>query len=121
MANKPNVQDTYTGPERRVCQKTLKEISDTFQQLLVEHELRETERIKHLVDLLALEAFPDGAHSHRESHQAMIDAAKAEKKFWDDLRGDVLKKSIWGVLQILMTLIGLGLAAKFGISVIGGK
>ena len=51
----------------------------------------------------------------------MIDAAKAEKKFWDDLRGDVLKKSIWGVLQILMTLIGLGLAAKFGISVIGGK
>lgn len=121
MAIKPNVQDTYTGPERRVCQKTLKEISDNFQQLLVEHELREAERIKHLVDMLALEAFPDGAPAHKESHQAMIDAAKAEKKFWDDLRGDVLKKSIWGVLQILMTLIGLGLAAKFGISVIGGK
>ncbi len=116
-----HISDTYTGPERRFDQKTLKEVSDNFQQLLIEHELRETEHIKYLVDLLALEAFPDGAHAHKESHQVMIDAARAEKKFWDDLRGDVLKKSIWGVLQILMTLIGLGLAAKFGINVMGGK
>lgn len=117
----PHYVDSYEGTERRIEHKTLREIEANFQQLLIEHELREVERIRTSVNLLALEAFTDGARSHKETHQAMIDAAKAEKKFWDDLRGDVLKKSVWGVLQILATLIGLGLAAKFGINFLGDK
>lgn len=111
----------YTGPENRHQGRTIADVEDAFDRKLQEHEVREQERILGLFVQFKLEAFPDGPILHREWHQAMIDASKAEKKFWDDLRGDVLKKSIWGVLQILMTLIGLGLAAKFGISVIGGK
>ena len=111
----------YTGTEKRRQGRTITDVEAAFDRKLQDHEEREQERILGLFNQLKLDAFPDGPIPHKESHQAMMDAAKAEKKFWDDLRDDVLKKSIWGVLQILVTLIGLGLAAKLGINFLGSK
>ena len=111
----------YSGQEKRRQGRTLADVEAAFDRKLQDHEEREQERILSMLNQLKLDAFPDGPIPHKESHQAMLDAAKAEKKFWDDLRGDILKKSIWGVLQILVTLIGLGLAAKLGINFLGGK
>lgn len=67
-----------------------------------------------------LYAFPDGVENHREAHARMIAAAKAEEAFWSDLKIDVAKKSIWGILHILTILLLGTLAIKLGVgSVIG--
>lgn len=53
---------------------------------------------------------------HRRYHEAMIRAANAQEKFWNELKFDVAKKGVWGLLIIVMGLAVLGLGAKFGIS-----
>lgn len=82
----------------------------------MEHEMREVETMRTLLSELKSEAFPDGATAHRLAHQVMIDAARAEAEFWRDLKSGMVKKSIWGVLQILTILLIAGVGAKFGIS-----
>lgn len=67
-----------------------------------------------------LHAFPDGIQNHREAHERMIAAARAEEAFWRDLKIDVAKKSIWGILHILAVLALGTLAVKFGIGSIFG-
>lgn len=62
-----------------------------------------------------LKAFPDGPEAHCEAHQAMIKAAQAQEKFWSELRLDVAKKGIWGVMVIICGLILTGAAAKIGV------
>lgn len=57
-------------------------------------------------------AFPDGVENHRRAHEKMIKAAEAEERFWTELKGEIAKKSIWGILQILTILVAAGLAAK---------
>lgn len=108
----------YSGQERRAYAKTLNEVEDVFERKLIDHEQREQVRIKTLIAELKLEAFPDGAEAHRAAHQAMIDAAKAETEFWRGLKADIAKKSIWGILQILLILLAAGLAAKFGMGAV---
>lgn len=52
---------------------------------------------------------------HRQYHEEMIRAAKAQTKFWEDIRLEVAKK---GVLFLLVTLCGLlviGIQTKFGL------
>lgn len=53
---------------------------------------------------------------HREAHEQMIKAAKAQAEFWNELKLDVAKKGVWGILIILVGLVITGLAAKIGIA-----
>ena len=105
----------YAGDERREG-RSIGEVEEAFERKLMEHEMREVETMRSLLSELKAEAFPDGAAAHRMAHQVMIDAAKAEAEFWKDLKMGMVKKSIWGVLQVLTILIIAGLGAKFGIS-----
>jgi len=60
-------------------------------------------------------AFPDGPAAHRAAHEAMIKAAAAEEKFWAELRLDIAKKGLWGLLVIIAGLVLVGAATKLGI------
>ena len=62
-----------------------------------------------------MRAFPDGPDRHRAAHEAMIAAAQAQEQFWKDLRLDVAKKGVWGLMVIVCGLVIAGVAAKFGI------
>lgn len=93
----------------------LSEVEAVIERKLHEHEQREIEHVRTLIKALELEAFPDGPSAHRAAHQAMIDAARAQEEFWQGLKVDVAKKSIWGILQILTILVCAGIAAKFGL------
>jgi hypothetical protein len=94
---------------------------------LARHTDDEMPRIKEMVDsaifsakMELMYAFPNGIDNHREAHERMIAAARAEEAFWRDLKIDVAKKSIWGILHILMILALGTLAVKLGVgSVIG--
>ena len=60
-------------------------------------------------------AFPnEDLHGHRKYHDRLLDAADAEKKFWDDLKLDLVKKGTWSVLIILTGLIVTGISVKMG-------
>jgi hypothetical protein len=94
---------------------------------LAKHANDEMPRIKEMVDNAIgdakkqlLHAFPDGIENHREAHERMIAAARAEEAFWHDLKTDIAKKSIWGILHILFLLTIGTLAVKLGVgSVLG--
>ena len=45
----------------------------------------------------------------------MIKAARAQEEFWKELRIDIAKKGVWGLLIILVGLVLTGIAAKFGV------
>jgi hypothetical protein len=66
-------------------------------------------------------AFPDDgsgnidAEGHRRYHEEMIEAAKAQTAFWRELKLDLAKKGLWGLLIILLGLVMSGLALKVGI------
>lgn len=62
---------------------------------------------------------PDGTvdyDGHRRYHEAMIAAATAQEKFWQELRLDIAKKGVWGLLVIVCGLVLVGISAKFGIA-----
>jgi hypothetical protein len=61
------------------------------------------------------DAFPDGPIKHRESHEAMIAASRAQEVFWAELKLDVAKKGTWGVLVIILGLILAGICVKTGV------
>lgn len=52
---------------------------------------------------------------HRRYHEAMIRAANAQEAFWNELKLDIAKKGVWGLLIIILGLATLGLGAKFGV------
>ncbi len=93
---------------------------DDVEELFAIHEQREKEMFDKL-----LAAFPDGPEKHREYHQKLINAAKAEEEFWQTAKVELLKRGISGALYILGIVGGLvllGLSAKFGFAIplIGG-
>lgn len=100
---------------------------DDLDEALEMHSLKEREELSSMIDAKVAEArgqllyaFPDGVEGHRKAHEALIAAAKAEQEFWQDLKRDVAKKSIWGILHILTVLLLGTLAVKLGIgSVLG--
>ena len=100
---------------------------DDLDEALGTHSRRERDELSSMIDAKVLAvrdqlvyAFPDGIEGHRKAHEAMIAAAKAEEQFWQDLRRDVAKKSIWGILHILTILLLGTLAVKLGVgSVLG--
>ncbi len=64
---------------------------------------------------------PDGTvdfDGHRRYHESMIAAATAQEQFWRELKLEVAKKGVWGLLTIICGLVIVGLSAKFGI---GGR
>jgi|688.fasta_scaffold357258_2 hypothetical protein len=52
---------------------------------------------------------------HRQYHEEMIRAAKAQTEFWRELKLDIAKKGIWGGIIILIGIIVTGLMAKLGL------
>lgn len=61
---------------------------------------------------------PDGTvdfDGHRRYHEAMIKAASAQEQFWQDLKLEIAKKGVWGLLTIIVGLVLVGLSAKIGI------
>jgi len=64
---------------------------------------------------------PDGTvdyDGHRKYHESMIEAAEAQTQFWRELRLDIAKKGVWGLLIIVVGLIMVGMSAKFGIGTV---
>ena len=66
-------------------------------------------------------AFPQGPVKHREAHEAWMASKKAEEEFWRELKLDIAKKGIWGLLVIITGLILVGFATKLGIAFGGIK
>ena len=61
---------------------------------------------------------PDGTvdyDGHRRYHESMIEAAEAQTLFWRELKLEVAKKGVWGLLVIICGLVLVGLSTKFGI------
>ncbi|UOF81064.1 hypothetical protein [Caudoviricetes sp.] len=48
-------------------------------------------------------------------------AADAEEKFWRELKLDITKKGLWGILIIVLGLILVGLTTKLGLQTPGLK
>jgi hypothetical protein len=55
---------------------------------------------------------------HRKYHESMIAAAEAQTQFWNELKLEIAKKGIWGLLVIICGLVLVGLSAKLGL---GGR
>jgi hypothetical protein len=51
---------------------------------------------------------------HRRYHEEMIKAAEAQTEFWRELRLDIAKKGVWGLLVVICGLILVGVSAKLG-------
>lgn len=67
-----------------------------------------------------LKAFPqlDGEidyEGHRKAHEAMIRASQAQEAFWNDLKVEIIKKGIFGLLIIIIGLTATGLLVKLGL------
>lgn len=61
---------------------------------------------------------PDGSVDfvgHRKYHESMIAAAEAQTQFWNELKLEIAKKGVWGLLVVICGLVLVGLSAKFGI------
>jgi hypothetical protein len=52
---------------------------------------------------------------HRSHHEGLIRAAKAQERFWDELRLDIAKKGAWGLLIILIGLVIFAIQVKLGL------
>lgn len=81
-----------------------------------------------LADLKVIKgAFPEDEFGnvdtlgHRRYHEEMIAAAKAQTKFWEELRRDLIKKGLmWGLIAAIGLMV-TGLAVKTGITWNAGK
>jgi hypothetical protein len=75
------------------------------------------EKVDEALTLLAAiaYAFPDGPEAHRHAHEAMIKASAAQERFWDELKLDIAKKGLWGLLVIVVGLVLVGAATKVGV------
>lgn len=60
-------------------------------------------------------AFPDGPSSHRAVHEAWLKAKNAEAEFWLELKLDIAKKGVWGIITIMVGLLVIGFATKTGV------
>ena len=71
---------------------------------MVIHEERERE--------MWARAFPEGdPESHRNYHQAKIDAAEAEKEFYQSLKMKLAEAGALGALKLVLWLMMMGIGA----------
>ena len=88
-------------------QDTLITRVETVESKLDGHMSREDATAKQFTQALPLR--PDGTpdvDGHREFHAAMIDEKKARAQFYRELRAELAKKGLLGVLAIVVFLIG---------------
>ena len=52
---------------------------------------------------------------HRRYHESMIRAANAQERFWVELKLEIAKKGVWGLLIIVVGLVAVGLSTKLGL------
>lgn len=95
----------------------------TLESVTLQLKALDDKLTNHIEDEMGLfrEAFPDGdAAGHRKAHEAMIEAAQAQAKFWTELRNDLAKKTILGLFFMVIGLVMVGgavtVAAKLGLS-----
>lgn len=66
------------------------------------------------------EAFPNGdIDGHRRAHESMIKAAEAEERFWESVKLDVVKKGVWAVLIVIISLVVVGIYYKLSMALSG--
>lgn len=77
-----------------------------LQDRLDEHVRDEAMALQALMRALPSKA--DGTpdiDGHREYHASLIEEAKARAEFWRDLRMELLRKGLWGLLGLLGFLV----------------
>lgn len=91
------------------------------------HESRREHSVEEKLDMILAElkdmrhAFPrteDGEVDfvgHRSAHEAMIRSAQAQTEFWQELKLDVAKKGVIGLLAVIVGLILAGIGIKTGV------
>jgi hypothetical protein len=52
---------------------------------------------------------------HRKYHDAIVQAANAQEKFWVELKLDLAKKGLWFVLLVIIGFVVLGIQTKLGL------
>ena len=124
--------EVYSGPERRRLETIQMEaieavVERLMAKIIAQHEVNE----RAMWDDWMSRAFPEGdPESHKRYHQTKIDAATAEKEFYQTLKVKLAEAGVLGLLRMIIWLLMMGLgatlAAKFGmlpafLSAIGGK
>lgn len=113
--------DVYTGPERRRSSAVpLEPLEGVVERLMVKILARHEQTERAMWDEMMSRAFPDGdPESHRDYHQAKIDAAVAEKEFYQSLKMKLAEAGALGALKLVLWLLMMGLGAaiagKFGV------
>lgn len=91
-----------------------------FRLLMGTHETNDVARQEAQMKKF-MSAFPgEDPIKHCEFHQAKIDAAKAEQRFWELAQGKAVEKGIEGlfaVIKIVVLLAVTGLAYKLGLTI----
>lgn len=97
----------HLNPEHAMLNQRLDEILEELKKINGAFPRDEEGRVDH--------------EGHRKYHESLIKAAEAQEKFWQELRLDVAKKGVWGVLIIVLGLIMVGLMTKLGLEAPGLK
>ena len=111
------MNEIYTGPERRRSETLQMEaIESVVERILIQQITAHEERERDLWN----RAFPHGdPESHRAYHQSKIDAAEAEKEFYQTLKMKLAEAGALGALKLVLWLLMMGLGAvvagKFGV------
>ena len=110
--------EVYSGPERRRIETIQMEaieavVERLMAKLIAQHEVNERAMWYEWMT----RAFPEGdPESHRTYHQSKIDAAEAEKEFYQTLKMNLAEAGALGALKLVLWLLMMGLGA-----VIAGK
>lgn len=72
------------------------------------------EKIDRVISLLNI-AFPQGAEEHGKVHSEWLKAKQAEAAFWTEMKLDIAKKGVFGLLIILLGLVIVGIQFKLGL------
>lgn len=107
---------SWDGTERRKRNHGEDAVTnDDLDEALSIHSKDERAFVEALIAKVML-AFPDGVDKHREYHESLILAAKAEKEFWDTAKKALITNGVaglFGILKIVLLLAALGLTVKF--------
>ena len=89
-----------------------------FKRLMAEHEKNEFEQQNAMLKK-CMAGFPnDDPVPHRDYHQRKIDAAVAEREFWEAAKLKILEHGVGGVIKTIWLILGLallGLSIKLGV------
>lgn len=132
MVSEPKDDGAYSGLERSVIEELPIEMIEAFVERIATKVInKHAENERAMLDELIKKAFPNGdPESHRDYHQAKIDAAEAEKEFYQTLKIKLAEAGALGVLKLILWLLAVGfsatIAAKFGmlpafLASLGGK